>query len=217
MPQKRNPVALEHARAIGSKALGQAAAIMLAVHNTPFGDIVDTEDDLQPLVSAMFKDAARALRLVAAAMASAEFDTARMAEGASRGWITITELADTLTRERGLPFKTAHAIASKLVASASAQPGVSLAAALRDVSQAVLGQPIDYDDNALMQILSPQHFVRVRTTHGGPAPTETARAIAASRRALDSDAAWTADALARLRAAEQRAHAAVESLIPDQG
>src|SRR6185503_6348792 len=37
MPQKRNPVALEHARAIGSKALGQASAIMLSVHNTPFG------------------------------------------------------------------------------------------------------------------------------------------------------------------------------------
>jgi argininosuccinate lyase len=29
MPQKRNPVALEHARAIGSKALGQAQAIVL--------------------------------------------------------------------------------------------------------------------------------------------------------------------------------------------
>ena len=57
MPQKRNPVALEHARAIGSKALGQATAIMLSVHNTPFGDIVDTEDDLQPLVAAMFRDA----------------------------------------------------------------------------------------------------------------------------------------------------------------
>ena len=50
MPQKRNPVALEHARALASKALGQANAIQLAVHNTPFGDIVDTEDDLQPLV-----------------------------------------------------------------------------------------------------------------------------------------------------------------------
>src|SRR5215218_698383 len=42
MPQKRNPVAIEHARAIGSKALGQATAIVMAVHNTPFGDIVDT-------------------------------------------------------------------------------------------------------------------------------------------------------------------------------
>ena len=59
MPQKRNPVALEHARVIGSKAVGQAQAVMTAVHNTPFGDINDTEDDLQPLVFSMFKDADR--------------------------------------------------------------------------------------------------------------------------------------------------------------
>jgi argininosuccinate lyase len=78
MPQKRNPVALEHARAIGSKALGQVAAIMLSVHNTPFGDIVDTEDDLQPLVAAMFRDATRAVTLVGASMRGAEFDVARM-------------------------------------------------------------------------------------------------------------------------------------------
>ena len=65
MPQKRNPVAVEHARAIGSKALGQAQAIVTTVHNTPFGDIVDTEDDLQPLVFAMFRDATRAVKLVA--------------------------------------------------------------------------------------------------------------------------------------------------------
>ena len=61
MPQKRNPVALEHARAIGSRALGEAMAVLVAVHNTPFGDIVDTEDDLQPLVDRMFHDAARAI------------------------------------------------------------------------------------------------------------------------------------------------------------
>ena len=43
----------------------------LTVHNTPFGDIVDTEDDLQPLVFAMFRDATRAVTLVAAAMRTA--------------------------------------------------------------------------------------------------------------------------------------------------
>src|SRR5204863_10099787 len=91
MPQKRNPVALEHARAIGSKAAGQAAGLMIAVHNTPFGDIVDTEDDLQPLVAQMFKDAARAVSLVAAAMADATFDVEKLAERAGRNWITITE------------------------------------------------------------------------------------------------------------------------------
>ena len=99
MPQKRNPVALEHARAIGSKALGQAQAIVTSVHNTPFGDIVDTEDDLQPLVFSMFRDATRAVKLVAAAMTTAEFDAQRLEARAGDGWTTLTELADTLVRD----------------------------------------------------------------------------------------------------------------------
>ena len=48
MPQKRNPVSIEHARAITSSALGEAFTVFQMIHNTPFGDIVDTEDDLQP-------------------------------------------------------------------------------------------------------------------------------------------------------------------------
>src|SRR4029077_4481066 len=115
MPQKRNPVAIEHARAIGSKALGEAQAIVLTVHNTPFGDIVDTEDDLQPLVFAMFRDATRAVSLVAAAMATAEFDPSALEARAGDGWTTLTELADTLVRDHGLPFRTAHAVASRLI------------------------------------------------------------------------------------------------------
>src|SRR6478609_1371096 len=103
MPQKRNPVALEHARAISSKALGQASGIMLSVHNTPFGDIVDTEDDLQPFVYAMFDDADRAVRLVAASMSTATFDRERLAARAEQCWITATELADTLTRDENVP------------------------------------------------------------------------------------------------------------------
>ena len=84
MPQKRNPVALEHARAIGSKAVGQAQAITTTVHNTPFGDIVDTEDDLQPLVASMFRDATRMVTLVAAAMRLADFNVERLAAARRR-------------------------------------------------------------------------------------------------------------------------------------
>ena len=84
MPQKRNPVALEHARAICSKALGEAVAVFVAVHNTPFGDVVDTEDDLQPLVDHVFHDAARALTLVGAAMTTAPFAGERSTRGRPR-------------------------------------------------------------------------------------------------------------------------------------
>ena len=204
MPQKRNPVALEHARAIGSKALGQAAGIVLSVHNTPFGDIVDTEDDLQPLVASMFKDATRAVRLVAAAMRDAEFDRARLAERAGRGWTTVTELADTLARDHGVPFAAAHAIASRLVTECGSRPSESISSVLHEVSQAVLGRAIDIDDTSLLETLSPRHFVDVRTTHGGPAPSETARAIDESRTRLVRDDAWFAEAVERLRAAEEK-------------
>ena len=211
MPQKRNPVALEHARALASAALGQAGAIMLAVHNTPFGDIVDTEDDLQPLVFNVFDAAHRAVSLVAAALSTAAFDGERMRARARQGWITATELADTLTRDHGVPFKASHAVASKLVA-ACAGSEVSPSAALEDVSRQVLGRALNIDEPTLSEILSPEHFVAVRTTHGGPAPSQTAAALVRSRTLLQQDEQWETRTTSHLRAAEERLRAAAAQL-----
>jgi argininosuccinate lyase len=216
MPQKRNPVALEHARAIASKALGQASGIVLAVHNTPFGDIVDTEDDLQPLVSQMFRDAARAVTLVAVAMADADFDVAKMAARATENWITVTELADTLARDHGLAFRAGHEIAAGLIKAAEAQRAAgkpaSLASLLREVSREVTGTEIVYGDARLKDILSPRYFVDVRKTHGGPAPSETRRALGVSEVCLAADDTWLADTRERLAQADAARHAAAAAL-----
>jgi argininosuccinate lyase len=187
MPQKRNPVALEHARAIGSKAVGQAQAIFTTVHNTPFGDINDTEDDLQPLVASTFRDATRMVTLVGAAMTLADFDVAKLASRAAVGGTTLTELADTLVRDHGLPFRSAHGIAAMLLKAQNEDPGVRLSDALARASTAILGRSLDYSEADLQRIMSPIHFVNVRTTYGGPAPAETARAIAESQRILARD------------------------------
>jgi argininosuccinate lyase len=202
MPQKRNPVALEHARAISSKALAQANGVFVAVHNTPFGDIVDTEDDLQPFVFAMFNDADRSLRLVAAAMSTATFDRERLAARADQGWITATELADTLTRDENVPFKAAHAIAVRLIGEAALRPTESRAQLLRDVSATVIGRPIEFEEARLATVLSARHFVEVRTTPGGPAPSEITRALAASRSQLTADSAWLSEARGKLQRAD---------------
>ncbi len=204
MPQKRNPVALEHARAIGSKALGQSQAIVLSVHNTPFGDIVDTEDDLQPLVFAMFRDATRAVELVAAAIATAEFDAPRLEARAGDGWTTLTELADTLARDRGLPFRTAHAICGRLIALRQKHPEIPLHELLAQASVAVQNTPLDYSETELTTILSPRHFVEVRKTLGGPAPEETARAASVSCKKLESDETWRAAAANALKEAQSK-------------
>ena len=204
MPQKRNPVALEHARALGSKALGQATGIVLAVHNTPFGDIVDTEDDLQPLVASMYRDALRATTLVAAAMRGAEFNVAGLEARAGEGGTTTTELADHLVRTHGMPFAAAHGIAARLLAARRERPDAPLGAALGAASGELLGTPLNYTDAEVAEILSPRHFIAVRRTHGGPAPDETARALTASRAALERDRGWLAGIRKGLTSADAR-------------
>jgi argininosuccinate lyase len=212
MPQKRNPVALEHARAIASKGLGQAHAIQLAVHNTPFGDIVDTEDDLQPLVMSTFTDATRAVRLVAAAMASACFDAARMAERADASLIAITELADRLTRDHALPFRTSHAIAARLALEAPMKPKAEWAGILTRIASELANAEVHYSAEQLAEILSPVHFVAVRKTPGGPNPEIVAAAIRSSRQTLDGDREWFASKMDGLKRAEEELKRAVGAL-----
>jgi argininosuccinate lyase len=126
-------------------------------------------------------------------MRLANFDVARLASRAGEGGTTLTELADTLVRDHGLAFRCAHGIAALLLKARTEDPGVALSGALAKASQAILGRQLDYTEVQLQQILSPQHFVTVRTTHGGPAPKETARAIAESCRILVADRdAWKA-------------------------
>ena len=212
MPQKRNPVALEHARAIASKAVGQAAAVTIAVHNTPFGDVVDTEDDLQPLVASMFRDARRAVVLVDASLRGAEFDVLRLESRAAEGGTTFTELADQLVRDHHVPFRTAHAIAGRLLKTRQEQTDISLSDTLASVSSDLVGVPLRYTDAEIEEILSPRHFVAVRRTPGGPAPAETARSLAVARAALGVDRDWIEGTARRLSAADEALRRRAEAL-----
>jgi hypothetical protein len=57
--------------------------------------------------------------------------------------------------------------------------------------------------------------VEVRKTHGGPAPSETTRAIGVSQKALTADEQWLRDTLARLQAAEAKLKSASATLATD--
>jgi argininosuccinate lyase len=206
MPQKRNPVALEHARGLGSRALGEAAAVMQTAHNTPFGDIVDIEDDLQPLVATTFRDAQRMVSLVAASLGDCELDVARLERRAADGGTTLTELADHLVREHGIPFAGAHAIAARVAAGAGTD-GMAIDEIVRRASSEVLGFPLPCRADELTTVMSARHFIEVRRTDGGPAPEQTVSALTGARMALAEDRAWLSAARSRLEAAQARLQA----------
>ena len=109
------------------------------------------------------------MKLVASAIATAEFDAARLEARAADGWTTLTELADTLVRDDGLPFRTAHAIAQRLINAHGCEPQRPLVELLAEASKELLGRPLDYSESDLARALSARYFVEIRRTLGGPA------------------------------------------------
>jgi len=190
MPQKRNPVALEHIRAIGSKALGQALGVITSVHNTPFGDINDVEDDLQPLIYSAMRDADRAVNLFANTLNSATFNFDVLKKRAGENFIAVTELADTIVRTENLSFRAAHKIVGACVKAAIDSVGEITYEMLQSAAKEHVGRELKMSESDLATAVSPENFVNVRTVYGGVAPSETKRAVKVERERELEDDSW---------------------------
>ncbi|MDQ2774881.1 MAG: argininosuccinate lyase [Acidobacteriota bacterium] len=215
MPQKRNPVALEHTRILASKALAGAQGIFTAVHNTPFGDIVDCEDDLQPLVFSTMADAIRAFRLFAGLIVDCEINTARLTERANADFLTVTELADTITRREGVGFRAAHRLVSEAVRSLAGQYSLEgMVRAVEELGPSVLGRALTVHGDALLQALDARNFVAVRRIPGGPAPEAIRDALAISDEKSRAVEDWIAEKGLLLSSYRQRIQqSALESCL----
>jgi argininosuccinate lyase len=214
MPQKRNPVPFEHVRVLASKALGQAQGIFSCLHNTPFGDINDAEDDLQPLVFGAIADAVRALELFAGVMGGCEVNTVRMAERAAADFLTVTELADTLVRREGVSFREAHHLVSAGVRELRGNYSVqAMIEAVEALAPSHLGRALGVSREELLEALDPWHFVAIRRAPGGPAPEAIRPALDLAEADLAGTERWMEEKSAALAAYPQRINSACGRLL----
>ncbi len=213
MPQKRNPVALEHIRAIASKALGESLGVFTSVHNTPFGDINDSEDDIQPLIYHALRDATRAVSLFAATIKSAKFNLETLRERAEANFITVTELADSIVRKENLPFRISHKIVGNCVRIAYEQNTEISHELLQNVAKEVIGRELDFTEEELKQTLTAEYFVSIRTIYGGSAPNETKRALSVENDLEVVNKNWFAGKKSELQNAGQNLQQIVSKII----
>ena len=167
MPQKRNPVALEHARTRFSRTLGSAQMVLYSSHNIPYADLNDFGPDIQGALVSLFIQLDGGLALLTACLEEGRFDTTKLAAQARCTDTTATELADDLTRGYGLSFQEAHRLAGALVTKLC-QEGRTLQEA-DSADLVALGGP-DLEASVLRAALDPAAFVRRRDGFGGPAP-----------------------------------------------
>ena len=217
MPQKRNPVPFEHVRVLASRSLFEAQSVFGCLHNTPFADMNDAEDDLQPLVYTAFADGIRSLTLLAGALGEAEFHTERMANAAEANFLTVTELADTLVRVTGMSFHAAHQRVSSAVRELTANgTGFAIEAIItileRDLP-AVPGSRRPITREQMRTALGARNFVEVRSVTGGPALPALEPEILKMQQQIERHQRWLGAMRDRLGLAHDELHRAVETLI----
>ncbi|PYG57455.1 argininosuccinate lyase [Rhizobium sp. UGM030330-04] len=192
MPQKRNPVPIEHLRHLASQTFGRARTVLDVMHNTPFTDMNDSEGETQGMGYEAFTSAGRVLDLLASLVGQISIDPEKVDQNIRRSCITITELADSLVRIEDLSFRQAHEIAATVAKSVVALKGDLPNDGYQPFLKAfheLTGHETGIDEEKFRQIVSPEHFVAVRARFGGPAPEPMREAIAAYRERLGAFAA----------------------------
>jgi argininosuccinate lyase len=218
MPQKRNPVAVEHLRLLCSLAAGRAGATIDTLHNTPFTDVNDAEGEVQVAGYAAFEAGGRALRLLAGFIRAARVDEARVRRHIDESCITATELADSLVRAEGISFRQGHAIVARLVEGMLARGERFTTvpyAAFAEAFAAVADRPPRLPEADLRRFTTPEHFVAVRTLPGGPAPAPLAASLARYRGELDAARTWLDGYRARIDSIDRRLTDAARALAPE--
>ncbi|MGC8634214.1 MAG: argininosuccinate lyase [Candidatus Limnocylindrales bacterium] len=196
MPNKKNPDPCELVRARAARVAGHLATMLGVLKGLPLAYQRDLQEDKAPLFDAAAV-LASSLRVMTAVVGGLTFHPDQMRQAALRGHITATSVADTLV-EHGLPFRTAHHVAGRLVAEAERR-GCRLDELTGDVFVGALGAEDDSDArrlaaeaadervglaSALRDAASLEAAVRRPNVVGGTAPERVREAIAAARQRL---------------------------------
>jgi argininosuccinate lyase len=196
MPQKKNPDTAEIMRAKSASVLGAFTSAFVTVKGLPMSYNRDLQE-LTPNIWRGTHDAKTSLCLLSDMLASAEFDTKRMKDEAGKGFSTATELADTLVRSYGLPFRTAHTIIGRAVQKGDLSLA-TIEAAAQELGPGISLKKKGLTQKRIDQVLNVNYSIALRTAPGGPAPVTTKRAIQDRKKQLSSDSAITGKRLADL-------------------
>ena len=176
MPQKRNPDALELARASGARLLGELVALLGTLKGLPSGYNKDLQEDKRALFGAV--DAVLlVLPAVAGTVRELVFRPERMRAAISSSMMA-TDLADLLVR-RGVTFREAHGVVGRLVREAE-QRKCELHSLPLKVFQSV--HPLF--DATVFDALSAASSVERRDVDGGTGPAAVKAQVEAARTSL---------------------------------
>jgi argininosuccinate lyase len=193
MPQKRNPSDGERIRLLCSSIVADAHAVTVMAHNTPGGEHKDIRFELLERVERVSGQTRLMLTKLEGFLGTWRVNPERTRALVAQDFSVMTELADTLLREAGVPFRTGHAVAGALAKYGREHGKAPLELTFEEFRaiyrQAAAAEP-PISAEQFRRALSPEEFVRGRKGIGGPQPEEMRRQLAAHREGIEALQAW---------------------------
>lgn len=116
---------------------------------------------------------------------STQFTAKEMAKKSS---ITITELADTLSRDYQISFRKAHSVASYISKQTIKEKKELYEWEINDINEMINEfVNVSLSEEKWKKIISPEYFIRIRTIQGGPNPNEVIRMITERKKQLHAE------------------------------
>ncbi len=217
MPQKKNPYALNYVRGATNELSGTLTA-MTALGRTPSGQ-VDNRVFAYGDVPRALELATGVATLMADVVKGLHFNAALAEARVASGFATATDLAETITLETGLDFRTAHRLVGRLVREAiqaKRQMSDLTIADLDVTAQAMIQRSVRLPEQVFVQALNPATAVAARQGIGGAAPEPLAAMLTECRAALTAHVTWHEQATARIAVAEEDLLRRAQELVGDE-
>jgi len=175
MPQKKNPDVPELVRGKTGRVYGHLMSLLTLMKSQPLAYNKDNQEDKEPVFDLLdtVKDCLYAYSEMLPAI---ECKRDVMYAAAKQGYSTATDLADYLVK-KGLPFRDAHEVVGKSVASA-----ISKGKDLSELSLSELQSFSKLIADDVFKVLTLEGSVNARNHIGGTAPQQVLAAIKAARR-----------------------------------
>jgi argininosuccinate lyase len=205
MPQKKNPQALEHVKAVAAMAIGTLNTVLAASKNTALADVNDGVSAANAPAIEMIEKATRAMLVFEGALRTLTVKPEVMLRSAEIGFGTATELADIIVRETGMSFRMAHNIVGRVVRDTIEAGHTAMTITTTDLDEAckaLFGHTLDLSEVVVRKALDPAENLKSRTVTGGPAPERMHEMIARRNTTFGEDATRIANIRKRLADAD---------------
>lgn len=215
MPQKKNACICEHLRATLGTVMGYYTELACQAHNTSYGDTMEVMFVMGKVPQMAGKGAWACGRMAALIKhLSAHEDV--MLRHASEGFSTASELAAVMLREKGTPWRVAHAIVADVVRRLSdrGQTAEHITTEVIDAAaKKVTGEPVGLSTESIQSAIDPALFVEAMASQGGTAPDEVQRMIDIRRDELECASERQTQRQKQLKQAERALEDAVARIV----